>query len=163
MNHEQRLKTLKRVERLAKEIKEIEECFNNMNKSNNYKIKSLKQKLNQMEKSEKDAYIISQAQEYLKDINIERLCNFVESFNWIDDEDTDPKKEIRPFNGPKEFLHALKEHGGWMYARLQCLFIPVEIYIDSIKTLDGTTYTFEKILQLFTFCDGTPCGIIEND
>lgn len=79
---------------------------------------------------------------------------------------------LRPYKDMEEFMKALKEHGGWLLNE-DCDYATKPVYVDKGGTdiIGGAgpnndygyeRVTFGKLLEKFTWIDGTPCGIMEE-
>lgn len=76
-----------------------------------------------------------------------------------------PEPKLRPYKDKMEFIHALKEHGPYLKRnKEECteFHFPVDIGVETAYFSDGHHFNWEELMG-WIWCDGTPCGILEDE
>ena len=122
-------------------------------------------------------------QEFADGAPIQALCNN-EWRDMGDDPDIDsrfckyrvkPKETYRPFNNCKECWEEMQKHTpfGWVHRKNDTYHAHIDAVTDDpLKRerynrielyINNTTYSFSETFDYFTFVDGTPFGIKEEE
>lgn len=76
-----------------------------------------------------------------------------------------PESKLRPYANAKEFLEAAKEHGPYFTGNTHEYVFPATVYDNQAMVLNGREVHFIEfgvMLDIYTWQDGTPCGVIED-
>lgn len=73
-----------------------------------------------------------------------------------------PEPYICPYKNKEEFLKVMKEHGGWLLHKEKG-YATMPVYFDNsgVDIMDKVG-SYAELLELYTWLDGAPCGVVEE-
>lgn len=90
-------------------------------------------------------------------------CDLVEASFEGDAEDyrIKPESEYRPFKDSDELMRIADVKSLWLVSKASEAEYIITGCTKGTVRLDYNWYTMKELLEHFTFCDGTPCGVEE--
>ena len=92
------------------------------------------------------------------------------SFSWNDEAAfyrIKPETKYRPFKDAEECWQEMQEHQpfGWIIYKTKPTVIRsiASLYDDGVEPYDACNSSYEEALQIFTFADGEPFGVKEEN
>ena len=92
------------------------------------------------------------------------------SFSWNDEAvfyRIKPETKYRPFKDAEECWQEMQEHQpfGWIIYKMKPTVIRsiASLYDDGVEPYDACNSSYKEALQIFTFADGQPFGVKEEN